>query len=155
MQKIRPFLWFDDRAEEAANFYVSIFDNSKILNVGRYGPEGPGPEGKAMVVTFELDGQAFMALNMFKPQETAPAFYVECETQAEVDHFWERLSEGGEKNVCGWLTDQYGVSWNIVPAILGEYMQDEDDEKSRRVFQAMLQMEKLDIEGLKRAYAHA
>jgi predicted 3-demethylubiquinone-9 3-methyltransferase (glyoxalase superfamily) len=152
MQKIRPFLLFDHQAEDAANFYASIFEDSRILNVGHYGEEGLGPAGKAMVVTFELAGQTFMALNMFSPQETAPAFYVDCETQDEIDHFWERLSEGGEKNVCGWLTDKFGVTWNIVPSILGELMQDEDDEKSGRVFHAMLQMSKPDIGELRRAY---
>jgi predicted 3-demethylubiquinone-9 3-methyltransferase (glyoxalase superfamily) len=152
MQKIRPFLLFDDRAEDAANFYVSIFKDAKIHSVGRYGEEGPGPAGKAMVVTFELAGQTFMALNMFSPQQTAPSFYISCETQAEVDHFWDRLSEGGEKSVCGWLTDKFGVGWNVVPSILGDLMQDEDEEKSSRVFRAMLQMTKLDIEGLRQAY---
>jgi len=143
---------FDDKAEDAANFYTSVFASAKIVNVARYGEEGPGPAGKAMVVTFELAGQTFMALNMFSPQQTAPAFYVDCETQEEIDRFWERLSEGGEKNVCGWLTDKFGVTWNIVPSILGELMQDEDDEKSARVFHAMLQMSKLDIEELRQAY---
>ncbi|MBV8148984.1 MAG: VOC family protein [Candidatus Eremiobacteraeota bacterium] len=152
MEKIRPFLLFDDEAEDAANFYTSIFENSKILNVARYGEDGPGPDGAVMMVTFELAGQTFMALNMFSPQETEPSFYVDCQTQSEIDRFWERLSDGGEKNVCGWLTDKFGVTWNIVPSILGELMQDEDAEKSRRVFQAMLQMSKLDIEELRRAY---
>jgi predicted 3-demethylubiquinone-9 3-methyltransferase (glyoxalase superfamily) len=152
MQKIRPFLLLNDKAEEAANFYTSIFKDSKILNVARYGEDGPGPAGEVMLVTFALAGQTFMALNMFSPQHTAPAFYVNCETQEEIDRFWDALSEGGEKNVCGWLTDKFGVTWNIVPSILGDLMQDEDEEKASRVFKAMLQMTRLDIEELRRAY---
>lgn len=154
MQRIRPFLWFNDVAEEAAAFYTSIFPNSKITNVSRYGEEGPGPAGKAMVVNFELDGQVFMGLNMFQPQpsEGGPSFYVNCKTQDEVDHYWERLSDGGSKNVCGWLKDRYGVAWNVVPEILGDLMSDDDDEKSGRVMKAMLAMAKLDIAGLQAAY---
>jgi predicted 3-demethylubiquinone-9 3-methyltransferase (glyoxalase superfamily) len=157
VQKIRPFLWFDGKAEEAANFYVSIFKNSKVLGMSRYGEEGPGPAGTVMVATFELDGQEFLALNGGPEFTFTPAisFLVNCETQQEVDELWERLSEGGETQQCGWLRDKYGLSWQVVPSILGDLMQDEDDEKSGRVMQAMLQMEKIDIEGLKRAYEHA
>jgi predicted 3-demethylubiquinone-9 3-methyltransferase (glyoxalase superfamily) len=151
-QKIRPFLWFLDQAEAAANFYVSIFDNAEITYVARYGKTGPGTEGDVMLVTFVLDGQEFMALNGLSETST-PAFYINCKTQEEVDKFWERLSEGGEKGVCGWLKDRYGVNWNVVPERLGELMQDEDAEKSSRVMQAMLEMTKLDIAGLERAYA--
>jgi predicted 3-demethylubiquinone-9 3-methyltransferase (glyoxalase superfamily) len=154
MQKITPFLWFDDKAEEAAKFYVSIFKNSKMGNVSRYGDAGPGPKGTVMVTTFQLDGQEFMALNggpTFKFTE-AISFVVNCETQEEVDEFWEKLSEGGEKSRCGWLKDKYGLSWQIVPTVLGELMQDKDPEKSKRVMQAMLQMDKLDIQTLKQAY---
>jgi len=154
MQKIRPFLLFNDDAEEAATFYASIFPNSKIANVSRYGDDGPGPSGKAMVVVFELDGQTFMGLNMFQPQpkEGGPAFYVSCKTQNEVDRYWERLCEGGAENACGWLKDRYGVAWNVVPDILGDLLSDEDDEKSGRVMKAMLGMVKLDIAGLQAAY---
>jgi predicted 3-demethylubiquinone-9 3-methyltransferase (glyoxalase superfamily) len=147
-------LWFDDKAEEAAKFYVSIFKNSKMGYVSRYGDAGPGPKGTVMVTTFQLDGQEFMALNggpTFKFTE-AISFVVNCETQEEVDEFWEMLSEGGEKSRCGWLKDKYGLSWQIVPTVLGELMQDKDPEKSKRVMQAMLQMDKLDIQTLKQAY---
>jgi predicted 3-demethylubiquinone-9 3-methyltransferase (glyoxalase superfamily) len=152
LQKIRPLLMFDDQAEEAAKFYTSIFEDSKIVSVDRYGEEGPGPEGKVMVAVFELAGQRFMSLNMFQPMQTSPVFYVECETQEEVDRFWERLSQGGEKGRCGWLTDRFGVQWNIVPRVFFDLMHDEDEEKAGRVFKAMLQMTKLDIEELRRAY---
>jgi predicted 3-demethylubiquinone-9 3-methyltransferase (glyoxalase superfamily) len=158
MQRVRPFLWFDDAAEDAAKLYTSVFGNSKITNVVRYSEESPGPAGKVMLVSFELDGQEFMALNFFggNPDfdraRPSPAFYVNCETQEEVDHFWERLSEGGEKGVCGWLKDRFGVNWNVVPTILGELMQDEDEERSTRVMKAMLGMTKIEIEGLKQAY---
>lgn len=156
METIRPFLWFNDQAEEAAQFYTAIFPNSKIQSVSRYGDDGPGPAGKAMVVVFELEGQTFMGLNMFQPQPTegGPSFYISCKTQDEIDHYWERLSDGGEKNVCGWLKDRYGVGWNVVPEILGDLISgdDEDDERSSRVFQAMLGMAKLDIAGLQAAY---
>jgi predicted 3-demethylubiquinone-9 3-methyltransferase (glyoxalase superfamily) len=158
MQKITPFLWFDDKAEEAANYYTSIFNNSRIESITRYGAEGAEvsgrPEGTAMTVTFHLDGQDFMALNG-GPQFTfspATSFLVNCETQEEVDHLWDKLSEGGETQQCGWLTDKYGVTWQIVPTVLGELMQDQDPEKSGRVMQAMLQMVKIDIAGLRRAY---
>lgn len=154
MQKIIPFLWFDGKAEEAMNFYLSIFKNSKIVSVSRYGKGGPGPEGTVIVATFEIEGQQFSALNG-GPQFTfseAISFLINCETQQEVDDLWEKLSEGGAKSRCGWLKDKYGLSWQVVPSILGELMRDEDPEKSKRVMQAMLQMDKLDIEGLKRAY---
>ena len=148
MQKITPFLWFDDQAEEAMNFYVSVFKNSKILSVS------PEPNGKAFTVTFELDGQEFIALNggpNFKFTE-AISFFVNCETQAEVDELWEKLSAGGEEGQCGWLKDKYGLSWQIVPSTLGELMSDPDPAKSQRVMQAMLKMKKIDIAGLQQAY---
>jgi predicted 3-demethylubiquinone-9 3-methyltransferase (glyoxalase superfamily) len=153
-QKITPFLWFDDKAEEAMNFYVSIFPNSKILSVTRYGEGGPGPKGTVMIAAFELDGQKFTALNG-GPQFTfteAISFYVDCKTQQEVDELWEKLSEGGEKGRCGWLKDKYGLSWQIVPTVLGELMRDKDPEKSQRVMKAMLKMNKIDIKILKQAY---
>jgi len=154
MQKITPFLWFDDKAEEAMNFYLSIFKNSKRGRISRYGEAGPGPKGAVMVVTFQLDGQEFMALNggpHFKFTE-AISLLVNCETQDEVDALWEKLSEGGAKGQCGWLKDKYGLSWQIVPTALGEMMSDPDPEKSKRVMNAMLQMKKLDINILKQAY---
>jgi predicted 3-demethylubiquinone-9 3-methyltransferase (glyoxalase superfamily) len=154
MQKITPFLWFNNQAVEAANFYTSIFKNSKIGNVSRYGDEGPGPKGNVMVVPFQLNGQEFLALNGGPQFTFSPAisFVVNCETQEEIDSFWDKLSDGGEKIQCGWLKDKYGVSWQIVPTILGKLMQDKDSEKSRRVMQAMLKMTKLDIKILKQAY---
>ena len=148
MKKITPFLWFDDQAEEAMNFYVSIFKNSKVLGVS------PGPNGKAFTVNFELDGQEFTALNagpLFKFTE-AISFFVNCETQAEVDELWKKLSAGGEEGQCGWLKDKYGLSWQIVPTALGELMGDPDPGKSQRVMQAMLKMKKIDIAGLRKAY---
>lgn len=154
MQKITPFLWFDGRAEEAANFYCSIFKESKILSVARYGDAGPGPKGAVMTAKFELEGQEFLALNggpMFKFTE-AISFLVNCETQGEVDELWERLSQGGEKSRCGWLKDKFGVSWQIVPTALGEMLQDKDPKKSQRVMQAMLQMDRIDIQRLRQAY---
>lgn len=154
MQKITPFLWFDDQAEEAMNFYVSIFKNSKSGKVSRYGDAGPGPKGTVMVATFQLDGQEFIALNggpKFKFTE-AISLVVNCETQEEVDGFWEKLSAGGEKSRCGWLKDKFGLSWQIVPTVLGELMADKDPEKSKRVMMAMLQMDKIDIATLKQAY---
>ncbi len=153
MQKITPFLWFDGKAEEAANFYVSIFKNSKVLSVHRYGEEGPGPKGTVMSVAFQLDGQEFYALNG-GPQFTftpAISFFVNCETQQEVDELCEKLSQGGRKDRCGWLTDQFGLSWQVVPTILGKLLQDKDPKKSGRVMKAMLQMDKLDIARLKQA----
>jgi len=154
MQKITPFLWFDNNAEEAANFYVSIFKNSKVLNIARYGDAGPGPKGTVLTVNFEIDGEKFIALNggpQFKFTE-AVSFVVNCETQEEIDYFWEKLSAGGEKSQCGWLKDKYGLSWQVVPTILGELMGGNDAERSNRVMQAILQMQKLEIEPLKRAY---
>ena len=154
MHKITPFLWFDGRAEEAANLYVSIFKNSKILNIARYGEAGPGLKGTVMMATFQLEGQEFMALNGGPHYTFSPAisFFVDCETQAEVDELWEKLSAGGSDLQCGWLKDRFGVSWQIVPRALRELMQDKDPVKSQRVFKAMLQMTKIDVEGLKRAY---
>ena len=153
MQKIAPFLWFDGKAEEAANFYTSIFPNSKIVSMMRSSEAGPGPKGSVMSATFELQGQEFIALNGGPMFTFSPAisFFVHCETQEEVDKFWEKLSEGGEKQRCGWLKDKFGVSWQIVPTVLGQLLQDKDGEKSKRVMNAMLQMDKLDIASLKRA----
>jgi predicted 3-demethylubiquinone-9 3-methyltransferase (glyoxalase superfamily) len=154
MQKITPFLWFDGHAEEAMQFYTAIFKNSKIVGVMRYGEAGPGPKGSVMSATFELDGQQFIALNG-GPQFTfspAVSFFVSCQTQEAVDELWEKLGAGGEPQRCGWLKDKYGLSWQIIPAVLGEMLQDADTEKSERVMEAMLKMDKLDISGLKRAY---
>jgi len=154
MQGIAPFLWFDNQAEEATNFYLSIFPNSKIKSAMRYGDAGPGPKGSVMATTFELNGQEFMALNGGPQFTFSPAisFFVKCTTQEEVDDLWEKLSAGGVKERCGWVRDKYGVSWQIVPTVLGELLRDRDPEKSKRVMQAMLQMDKLDISGLRRAY---
>jgi predicted 3-demethylubiquinone-9 3-methyltransferase (glyoxalase superfamily) len=154
MQKISPFLWFDGNAEEAANFYVSIFKNSKILNISRYGDSGPGPKGSVMVVKFQLNGQEFMALNggpAFKFTE-AISFLVNCETQEEVDELWEKLTAGGKEIQCGWLKDKFGLAWQIVPTILGELMTEKDPKKAARVMQAMMQMIKIDINKLQQAY---
>jgi predicted 3-demethylubiquinone-9 3-methyltransferase (glyoxalase superfamily) len=153
MQKITPFLWFDRQAEEAANYYVSIFKNSKITAISRYGDAGPGPKGSVMVVSFELDGQQFCALNGGPVFSFTPAisFFVNCETQAEVDDLWERLSAGGRKDRCGWLTDKYGVSWQIIPQVLMKLIGDPDPAKSQRVVKAMLQMDKIDIQHLQQA----
>jgi predicted 3-demethylubiquinone-9 3-methyltransferase (glyoxalase superfamily) len=156
-QKITTFLTYDDQAEEAIEFYTSLFENSRILSTTRYGEAGPGPKGRLMSATFELAGQEFIALN------GGPSFtfsqgislFVDCETQEEVDELWENLSEGGEKGPCGWLTDKFGVSWQIIPRALGEMLSDEDAEKSERVMKAMLQMSKIEIEGLRRAYEAA
>lgn len=148
MKKITPFLWFDNQAEEAMNFYVSIFKNSKILSIS------PGPNGTVFTVTFELDGQEFTALNggpEFKFTE-AISFFVNCETQAEVDELWEKLLAGGEESQCGWLKDKFGLSWQIVPTALGELLGDPNPVKSQRVMQAMLKMKKIEIAGLMRAY---
>jgi predicted 3-demethylubiquinone-9 3-methyltransferase (glyoxalase superfamily) len=153
MQKITPFLWFDHQAEEAVNFYTSIFKNSKIGKISRYGDAGPGPKGSVMVMEFQLDGQDFTALNggtVFKFNESI-SFYVTCSTQEEVDYYWEKLSAGGEQGQCGWLKDRYGVSWQVVPTILGQLMSDPDAAKAARVTEAMLKMTKLDIAELKRA----
>ncbi len=154
MQKITPFLWFDDKAEEAMNFYVSLFKNSKVINVSRYGEGAPTPSGTVITATFQLEGQEFVALNggpLFKFTE-AISLFVNCETQEEVDLLWEKLSAGGEKSQCGWLKDKYGLSWQIIPRALGEMLGDKDPEKSRRVMEAMLKMSKIDIALLKQAY---
>jgi predicted 3-demethylubiquinone-9 3-methyltransferase (glyoxalase superfamily) len=156
-QRITPFLWFDGQAEEAANFYVSIFPNSKVGSTSRYGEAGPGPKGSVMTIAFDLDGLSFTALNggpMFKFTE-AISLVVHCETQAEVDHYWDNLSAGGQQVQCGWLKDKYGLSWQIVPNALMELVQDKDPAKSQRVMAAMMQMKKIDIAGLKAASAAA
>lgn len=160
VQRITPFLWFDHQAEEAANFYVSIFDNSRVLTVTRYGEAGAKAsgrrEGTVMTVAFQLDGQQFVAMNggpHFKFSE-AVSFVVNCASQEEVDHYWRKLSAGGDPKAqqCGWLKDKYGVSWQVVPAVLAELLSDPDPEKSQRVMKAILQMKKIDIAGLKRAH---
>lgn len=153
MQKITPFLWFDTQAEEAMNFYTSIFKNSKAGSILRYGDAGPGPKGSVMAVNFELDGQEFKALNGGPIFKFTPAvsFFVNCETQEEVDHYWAKLSEGGLTNQCGWLTDKFGLSWQIVPSVLGQLLGDKDRAKANRVMKAMLQMTKLEIAALKKA----
>ena len=154
MQKITPFLWFNGNAEDAANYYVSTFKNSKILNIARFGEAGPGPKGSVMLVTFELEGQQFMALNGGPQYTISPAIslFVDCETQAEVDELWAKLTAGGKEVQCGWLTDKFGVSWQIIPREFMTLMQDKDPVKSQRVFKAMMHMVKLDIEAMKRAY---
>jgi predicted 3-demethylubiquinone-9 3-methyltransferase (glyoxalase superfamily) len=155
MQKVNPFLWFDSQAEEAAKFYVSIFPNSKILKVARYGDAGPGPKGSVMTVSFVLDGAEIAALNggpAFKFTE-AVSLVVNCDTQEEIDHYWEKLSAGGQKSRCGWLKDRYGLSWQIVPRIVGELASDHDAARANRLMQAILAMDKLDIATLKRAAA--
>ena len=154
MQKIIPSLWFDGKAEEAMNFYISIFKNSRVLNVSRFGDAGPGAAGTVMAVSFELDGQRFMGINGGPefPFSEAVSFYVDCETQQEVDELWEKLTAGGEESQCGWLKDKYGLSWQIVPKILIEMLGDKDPEKAKRVTEAMLQMRKIDIKTLERAY---
>ncbi len=141
MQKITTFLWFDNQAEEAVKFYTSIFKNSKIGTIARYGDAGPGPKGSVMTATFQLEGQEFVALNGGPIYKFTPAisFAVNCETQEEVDYYWEKLSQGGAEVQCGWVTDKYGVSWQIVPTILHKLLQDKDAAKSKRVMQAMLQ----------------
>ncbi|HEY1112646.1 MAG TPA: VOC family protein [Chitinophagaceae bacterium] len=154
-QKITPCLWFDHQAEEAANFYTSLFRNSRVGTITRYGEGALMPKGSVLTVTFQLDGQEFLALNggpAFKFTE-AISLMVNCETQEEVDRMWDALSEGGEKSRCGWLKDKYGLSWQVVPSIIGELMKDADTEKTNRVMQAIMQMDKLDIETLKRAAA--
>ncbi len=154
MPKITPFLWFDGNAEEAMNFYVSVFKNSKVLRVSRYGEAGPGPKGTVMSATFQLDGQEFYALNGGPEFKFTPAisFFVNCETQQEVDELWEKLSAGGEKSRCGWLKDKYGLSWQIIPSILGKLLQDKDVAKANTVMKAMLQMDRIDIKRLQQAY---
>lgn len=161
MQRISPCLWFDDQAEQAAKFYTAIFKNSRILNIARYGEAGRDihgrPAGSVMTVAFELDGQSFIALNggpVFKFNE-AISLQISCKTQEEVDYYWEKLAEGGDANAqqCGWLKDKYGVSWQVVPTILIEMILDPDSKKSQRAFEAMLQMKKIDVDKLQRAYA--
>lgn len=154
MQKITPFLWFDNNAEEAVNHYLLIFKNSEIVTVVRYGDAGPGPKGSVMTIAFQLEGQDFIALNggpIFKFTE-AISLSVDCKTQQEVDELWEKLSDGGQKGQCGWLKDKFGLSWQINPSVLVEMLQDKDAEKSKRVMQAMLQMGKIDIARLRQAY---
>jgi predicted 3-demethylubiquinone-9 3-methyltransferase (glyoxalase superfamily) len=154
MQKITPFLWFDANAEEAVAFYTSIFPNSSVQKIDRYGKDSPGIEGAVMTIAFSLNGQAFMALNGGPVYQFNPAisFVVTCEDQAEVDHYWEHLTDGGQEVQCGWLTDKYGVSWQIVPKALDEMLADPEPEKAYRVMQAMLKMVKLDIAELQKAY---
>jgi predicted 3-demethylubiquinone-9 3-methyltransferase (glyoxalase superfamily) len=155
MQKITPFLWFDGKAEEAVNFYLSVFKGGKILEILRYRKAGPGPEGSVMTIKFSLDGQEFVALNAGPEFTFTPAisFFVNCQSQEEVDELWGKLSSnGGETNSCGWLRDRYGVSWQIVPAMLLDYLGDKDSEKANRVMKAMLEMHKLNIAGLTKAY---
>jgi predicted 3-demethylubiquinone-9 3-methyltransferase (glyoxalase superfamily) len=154
MQKITPFLWFDHEAEEAMNFYVGIFKNSKAGNISRCGDSGPGPKGSVMSVSFRLEGQEFHALNGGPLFKFTPAIslFVNCETQQEVDELWGKLSEGGSKDRCGWLKDKYGLSWQIVPKVLGELLQSKDAKKSASVMKAMMQMTKLDSAELKQAY---
>jgi predicted 3-demethylubiquinone-9 3-methyltransferase (glyoxalase superfamily) len=154
MQKITPFLWFNDKAEEAVNFYVSIFKNSKVVSMTRYGDAGPGPKGSVMSAVFQLEGQDFYALNGGPMFTFTPAIslFVSCETQAEVDELWERLAAGGRKDQCGWLQDKYGLSWQIIPTLLGKMLGDKDPKKSQSVMKAMLGMSKIDIKGLQKAY---
>jgi len=154
VQKITPFLWFNDQAEEAANFYTSIFKNSKIVSTMRYGEGSRGPKGSVMTVTFELDGEEFIALNGGPHFTLSPgiSFFIKCETQDEVDHFWEKLSAGGKIMQCGWVSDRFGVTWQVVPTVLGRMLQDKDAAKAARVTSAMLQMVKLDIKRLTDAY---
>ncbi len=154
MQNITPCLWFDTNAVEAANLYTSIFQNSKIVNTTYYGEGAPKPRGTVMTVVFQLNGQSFIALNGGSDFTFSPAvsFVVNCDTQEEIDYLWDELSNGGEKQQCGWLKDKYGVSWQIVPARLGEMMPSNELEKSQRVMQAILKMDKLDIDTLERAY---
>ena len=154
MQKILLCLWFNDQAENAAMFYTDIFKNSKLDNISYYGEAGPGTKGKVLTVTFQLNGQEIMALNGGPEYKFTPAIslFVNCENQEEVDYYWEKLSEGGEKGQCGWLIDKFGISWQIVPTILGILMSDKDEKKAARVMQAMLKMRKLDINLLQQAY---
>jgi predicted 3-demethylubiquinone-9 3-methyltransferase (glyoxalase superfamily) len=154
MQKITPFLWFDGKAEEAAKFYLSVFEDSNITNIARYGDAGPGVKGAVMTVGFEIEGQPFIALNGGSTFSFSPAtsFVVACQTQEEVDHYWDRLLEGGAALQCGWLTDKYGVTWQIVPTLLLESLQDKDVARSQRVMVAMMSMTKFDIAKLRAAY---
>jgi predicted 3-demethylubiquinone-9 3-methyltransferase (glyoxalase superfamily) len=157
MQKISPFLWFDHQAEEAMNFYVSTFKNSKIGKVSRYGDTGAGPKGSVIAATFELEGLQFHALNGGPRFNFTPAIsmFVDCATQGEVDELWEKMSAGGEKSRCGWLKDKYGLSWQIIPSALGKLLGDPDPVKAGRVMKAMMQMTKIDVAGLQRAYEAA
>jgi predicted 3-demethylubiquinone-9 3-methyltransferase (glyoxalase superfamily) len=154
-QKITACLWFDGNAEDAITFYTSVFKNSKVLTVTRSGDAGPGPKGSVLVATFQLEGQEFMALNGGPQYKFTPAIslYVDCETQQEVDELWKRLLQGGQEVQCGWLTDKFGMSWQIIPRILLEMLNDKDPEKAKRVMQAMMQMVKIDVAALQRAYA--
>jgi predicted 3-demethylubiquinone-9 3-methyltransferase (glyoxalase superfamily) len=154
MQKIRPFLWFNDNAEEAVNFYVATFKNSKVLSMNRYGDAGPGPKGSVMSATFVLEGQEFFALNGGPKYKFTPAIslFVNCETQAEVDDLWAKLTAGGREDACGWLTDKFGLSWQIIPSALMRLMGDKDPKKAAKVMQAMLKMVKIDIAALQKAY---
>lgn len=156
-QRITPFLWFDGKAEEAANFYVSVFRNSRVVSVTRYGAAGPGPKGSVMSAVFQLEGQEFYALNGGPQYKFSPAIslFVNCETQQEVDELWEKLSAGGKTNRCGWLDDKFGVTWQIIPTTLGRLLQDKDAAKANRVMRAMMQMDKIDIKRLEQAYAGA
>jgi predicted 3-demethylubiquinone-9 3-methyltransferase (glyoxalase superfamily) len=157
MHRITPFLWFDGQAEEAMSFYVSIFKNAKVLSVNRYGKGAPMPEGTVLTASFELDGQRFVALNGGPMYKFSPAtsFVVDCDTQAEVDYYWDKLGEGGKPNRCAWLDDKFGVTWQIVPKQLGQLLSDPDPVKAGRVMQAMMQMSKIDIAGLQRAANNA
>jgi len=154
MQKIRPFLWFDGNAEEAMNFYVSVFKNSRIISVSRYGEAGPGPNGTVMSATFQLEGQEFLALNGGPKYQFTPAIslFVNCESQQEVDELWEKLTaDGGKPDRCGWLRDKYGLSWQIIPSALGKLLGNKDPERAKRAMEAMLQMDKIDIKRLEQA----
>jgi len=154
MQKITPFLWFDSNAEEAINFYTSIFKDSKVISISRYGDAGPGPKGTVMAATFQLEGQQFMALNGGPHFRFTPAIslFVSCETQEEVDELWKKLSDGGEEQRCGWLQDKFGLSWQIIPSALGHMLNDKNPVRSQRVMEAMLKMDKINIKDLRKAY---
>jgi predicted 3-demethylubiquinone-9 3-methyltransferase (glyoxalase superfamily) len=155
VRKITPFLWFDNQAEEAARFYVSVFKNAEVVHISHYGKAGPGPAGSVMVVAFRLDGQDFLALNGGSQYTftEATSFLIDCESQEEVDYYWDKLTEGGEPGPCGWLKDKFGLSWQVVPGILTDFLHDDDPAKADRVMQAMLQMGKIDIARLQAVYA--